>query len=75
MGALIFHNLEENVPVISRRSDSQLLSARICVEETAKGIAENVFDAKSGQHCNFCAYRSLCPEREKRIPRLETAKS
>lgn len=75
VGALIFHNLEENVSVISMRSDSQLLSARVCVEETAKGIAENVFDAKPGQHCNFCAYRSLCPEKEKRIPRLQTAKA
>jgi CRISPR/Cas system-associated exonuclease Cas4 (RecB family) len=45
------------------------------VEETAKGIAENVFDAKPGQHCNFCAYRSLCPEKEKRIPRLQTVKA
>ena len=75
VGALIFHNLEENVPVISMRSDSQLLSARVCVEETAKGIADNAFDAKPGQHCNFCAYRSLCPEKEKRIPRLQTVKA
>ena len=75
VGALIFYNLEENVPVISMRSDSQLLSARVCVEETAKGIAGNVFDAKPGQHCNFCAYRSLCPEKEKRIPRLQTVKA
>ena len=26
------------------------------------------FEAKPGIHCNFCAYRSLCPEKEKRIP-------
>ena len=74
VGALIFHNLEENVPVVTTRSESQLRDARICVEKAAKGIAENVFKAKTGQHCNFCAYRSLCPEKEKRIPRLaETA--
>jgi len=24
-------------------------------------------------HCNFCAYRMLCPEKEKRIPRLAQA--
>jgi DNA helicase-2/ATP-dependent DNA helicase PcrA len=75
VGALIFHNLQENVPVISMRSDAQMLSARVCVEETAKGIATNVFNAKPGQHCNFCAYRSLCTEREKRIPRLQTTKA
>lgn len=73
VGTLIFHNLEENVPVITTRSESQLLNARVCVEEAAKGIAANVFEAKPGQHCNFCAYRSLCPEKEKRIPRWAEA--
>ena len=68
VGALIFHNLEENVPVITARSESDLLAARLCVEKAAQGIADGVFKAKPGQHCNFCAYRSLCPEKEKRIP-------
>jgi DNA helicase-2/ATP-dependent DNA helicase PcrA len=68
VGALIFHNLEENVPVITLRSDSQLLDARQRVQDAAKGIADGVFEAKTGIHCNFCAYRSLCPEKEKRIP-------
>jgi len=75
IGALIFYNLQENVPVMTLRSDVQLLSARIRVEETAKGIAEGVFEPDPGQHCNFCAYRSLCPEKEKRIPRLTAAKA
>ena len=69
VGALIFHNLEENVPVVTTRNDAQLLAARACVEDAAQGIAEGKFDAKPGMHCNFCAYRSLCPEKEKRIPR------
>ncbi|HTS09562.1 MAG TPA: PD-(D/E)XK nuclease family protein, partial [Candidatus Eisenbacteria bacterium] len=73
VGALVFHNLEENVPVATLRSEAQLLSARACVEDAAKGIAEGVFDAKPGMHCNFCAYRMLCPEKEKRIPRLVQA--
>ena len=75
VGALIFHNLEENVPVMTLRSESQLLSARACVEDAAQGIADGVFEAKVGQHCSFCAYRSLCPEKEKRIPRLAVAKA
>jgi DNA helicase-2/ATP-dependent DNA helicase PcrA len=70
VGTLSFHNLEQNVPVMTSRSEAQLLSARICVEDAAKGISEGVFEAKPGQHCNFCAYRTLCPEKEKRIPRL-----
>jgi DNA helicase-2/ATP-dependent DNA helicase PcrA len=70
VGALIFHNLEENVPVITVRSDAQLLDARQRVQDAAKGIADGVFEARPGIHCNFCAYRSLCPEKEKRIPHL-----
>jgi DNA helicase-2/ATP-dependent DNA helicase PcrA len=69
VGALIFHNLEENVPVITSRTASDLLAARARVNDAAQGIAAGVFDAKAGIHCNFCAYRTLCPEKEKRIPR------
>lgn len=69
VGALIFYNLAENVPVITTRSASVLLAARERVLKASDGIARNVFEAKTGIHCNFCAYRSLCPEREKRIPR------
>jgi ATP-dependent DNA helicase UvrD/PcrA len=69
VGALIFYNLEENVPVITTRSEGQLLEARGRVHAAAQGIAAGVFEAKTGMHCNFCAYRSLCPEKEKRIPR------
>ena len=75
VGALIFHNLEQNVPVVTMRSEAQLLDARVCVEEAAKGISEGVFDPKPGQHCHFCAYRTLCPEKERRIPRLAAAKA
>ena len=69
VGALIFYNLEENVPVITTRSEGQLLAARDRVDAAAQGIAGGVFKAKTGMHCNFCAFRSLCPEKEKRIPR------
>ena len=75
VGALIFHNLQANVPVTTVRFDSDLMAARSCVEQAARGIAEGIFDAKPGQHCIFCAYRTLCPEKEKRIPRLSTLKA
>jgi DNA helicase-2/ATP-dependent DNA helicase PcrA len=68
VGGLIFYNLEENVPVVTVRSSLDLLAARNRVEEAAQGIADGRFEAKTGIHCNFCAYRSLCPEKEKRIP-------
>jgi len=74
VGALIFYNLEENVPVITMRSEGQLIAARGRVEAAAQGIADGKFEAKPGMHCNFCAYRSLCPEKEKRMPhRVETS--
>ena len=68
VGALIFYNLEENVAVATTRNEAQLLGARTRVEAAAQGIADGKFVAKPGMHCNFCAYRSLCPEKEKRIP-------
>lgn len=74
VGALIFHNLAENVPVITTRSEVQLAGARGRVEAAAQGIADGKFEAKPGMHCNFCAYRSLCPVKEKRIPhRVESS--
>ena len=75
VGALIFQNLQENFPVITTRSESELIAARNRVEDAAQSIADGVFNAKPGIHCNFCAYRSLCPEKEKRIPRIDTLTS
>lgn len=69
VGALVFHNLEENVPVMTTRSTADLLSARERVINAAEGIANNIFEPHPGMHCSFCSYRSLCPEKEKRIPR------
>jgi DNA helicase-2/ATP-dependent DNA helicase PcrA len=68
VGALVFHNLEGNVPVVSRRSEFQLESAREQVLDAARGIAAGDFEPKVGRHCNFCAFRGLCPAQEKWIP-------
>jgi DNA helicase-2/ATP-dependent DNA helicase PcrA len=69
VGALTFHNLEENVSVITTRSESDLTAARNRVQDAAQAIADGKFEARPGIHCSFCAYRTLCPEKEKRIPR------
>jgi RecB family exonuclease len=66
--SLVFHNLEENIPVATTRSEGQLQEARARIEAAARGIAEGIFKAKTGFHCSFCAYRNLCPAKEKRIP-------
>ncbi|HTC48970.1 MAG TPA: ATP-dependent DNA helicase [Candidatus Aquilonibacter sp.] len=69
VGELIFHNLEGNVAITSRRDDFQLERARERVQAVARGIAEGNFDAEPGFHCTFCAFRGLCPAREKRAPK------
>jgi DNA helicase-2/ATP-dependent DNA helicase PcrA len=70
VGSLVFHNLEGNVPVSSKRANFQLEEARERVRAVARGIAEGNFEPKLDHHCNFCAFRGLCPAREKRVPNL-----
>ena len=65
--ALVLYNLEENAPVITRRSDGQLEEARFTVAEVAQHIGAGDFRAKTGFHCNFCPYHNLCPATEKRL--------
>jgi len=64
---IVFHNLEENNSVVTTRSESALLECKHEVEEVARKIAAQEFDAKPGFYCSFCAYRSLCPATEKRL--------
>jgi DNA helicase II / ATP-dependent DNA helicase PcrA len=70
VGGLLFHNLEGNVPVFSKRTEFQLEGARERVLDVARGVAAGNFEPKVGRHCNFCAFRGLCPAQEKRIPNL-----
>jgi RecB family exonuclease len=70
---LAFHNLEGNVSVISKRTDFQLEEARERVRNVANHIADGNFEAKLGFHCTFCAFRGLCPAREKRVPDLSSS--
>jgi DNA helicase-2/ATP-dependent DNA helicase PcrA len=64
---IVFYNLEENTSVVTRRSEAQLQDCKREVEEVARKIAAEEFDAKPGFYCTFCAYRSLCPATEKRL--------
>jgi DNA helicase-2/ATP-dependent DNA helicase PcrA len=70
VGEVVFHNLEGNVEVVSRRTDFQLEQARERVRDAAQHIAEGNFNPKVGFHCTFCAFRGLCPAREKQLPRV-----
>jgi len=64
---LVFYNLQENAPVITRRSELQLKEARMKVEDAAQNIAAGKFDPTPGFYCTFCPYRNLCPATEKRL--------
>jgi DNA helicase II / ATP-dependent DNA helicase PcrA len=70
---LAFHNLEGNVAVVSRRTEFQLEEARDRVQAVARGIAEGNFKPKLDFHCTFCAFRSLCPAREKKAPNVDAS--
>jgi DNA helicase-2/ATP-dependent DNA helicase PcrA len=70
VGELVFHNLEGNVLVLSKRTEFQLAEARERVRDAATGIADGNFEPNIGFHCSFCAFRGLCPAREKQVPNL-----
>ncbi len=75
VGSLMFHNLDGNSSVISRRNEFQLEEARDRIQRAARGIAANNFDPNPQFHCNFCAFRGLCPAKEKRVPNLGASAS
>ncbi|MGB8970561.1 MAG: PD-(D/E)XK nuclease family protein, partial [Candidatus Sulfotelmatobacter sp.] len=68
VGALVFHNLEGNVPIFSRRTQFKLEGARERILAVARGIAAGDFEPNVGFHCNFCAFRGLCTAQEKMVP-------
>ncbi len=70
VGELVFHNLEGNVQVSSKRMEFQLEDARERVAKVSKNIAEANFKPKPGHHCNFCAFCGLCPAQEKPLPSI-----
>src|ERR1022692_1163485 len=67
---LAFHNLEGNVSVVSKRTEFQLEQARERVLTVARNIADGYFKPKPDFYCNFCAFRGLCPAREKQAPKV-----
>jgi DNA helicase-2/ATP-dependent DNA helicase PcrA len=66
--ALIFQNLEDNTTMETTRSAFELLKTEARITEAAAGIAAGEFSATPGRHCNWCAYRTICPEMEVAVP-------
>jgi RecB family exonuclease len=68
--SLVFYNLEENVPVATVRSESDLIAARNRVAAAAERIAAGDFKPKPEFHCSFCSFRTICPAKERSFPNL-----
>ncbi len=45
------------------RTDDQLDAARVEILERVSRIRAGEFTATPGKACQWCAYRSMCPER------------
>jgi DNA helicase-2/ATP-dependent DNA helicase PcrA len=65
---LIFQNLEDNSTVETTRAPEDLRKSEARIAAVAAGIAAGQFAAKVGRHCNWCAYRAICPEMEVCVP-------
>ena len=64
---LVFLNLKGNDEVVTTRSAAQLDRARQRIEDAARGIAAQEFSPRTGQHCQWCDFRRLCPATEQRV--------
>jgi ATP-dependent exoDNAse (exonuclease V) beta subunit len=66
--SLVFINLTNGTAVESRRSEEELRAAQSKIAEIAGKIAAGEFDPNPGSRCYWCAYSSICPEREEPLP-------
>jgi DNA helicase-2/ATP-dependent DNA helicase PcrA len=63
---LVFQNLQDNTPIVTERSPEALHTAETKIVAAASGIAAGRFEPTPGAHCNWCGYRTICPEKEVR---------
>jgi RecB family exonuclease len=65
---LVFQNLQDNSTVVTLRSAEQLRETESTIVAVAAGIAAGEFEATPGKHCDWCGYRTVCPEVEATLP-------
>ena len=65
---LIFQNLDDNTTIETTRSPEDLRQTEAKIALVAAGIAAGQFQAEPGRHCNWCPYRTICPEMEVTVP-------
>jgi DNA helicase-2/ATP-dependent DNA helicase PcrA len=68
---LAFYNVADNTEVASKREQRHLDDACARVAEVAERIAAGDFEPTPGFHCNWCAYRNLCPATEERLYQVQ----
>jgi len=69
---LAFYNIADNSEVSCRRDQKHLDDACERVAHVAEEIKRGNFDPTPGFHCNWCAYRNLCPATEERLYQIQT---
>ena len=65
---LIFQNLANNSTIETVRSPEDLHETELKIIKVPAGIEGGLFEAKIGRHCNWCAFRAICPEMEVSVP-------
>jgi len=68
---LAFYNVADNSEVSCKRDQRQLEDACERVAKVAAEIKAGNFDPTPGFHCNWCAYRNLCPATEERLYQIQ----
>ena len=71
--SIAFVNVQNGEEVVTNRDTKALAHAREQIEEAADGIARGEFDPRTGFHCRWCAYRTLCPATEEKLITLGAA--
>jgi RecB family exonuclease len=64
---LVLVNVQDNSCAVAGRTAKQLDTARREIEDAAEGISRGEFDPRTGSHCRWCDYKSLCPATEQRV--------
>jgi RecB family exonuclease len=70
---IAFYNLVTNTPAETSRTTQELEGTRAKIQEVAQAIQAGKFRPRTGFHCNWCAYRELCPVQEEPLYKIESA--
>ena len=62
--SLRLYNLQDQTSIAATRGEEQLKVDREIIQSVAVGITNGEFEATPNQHCDWCAYNSICPEKE-----------